>query len=233
MKVTLAAGLLVLASTIASVTQASATVRGTQPAAEKETHASRQPLPERAEAAKPRNRRFIQRSEQRVNAQHVLVRERERTRERRTVDPEDRQTGLPGRPLMVHNDGDDPDIDLVIDDTPGSRIVAEARRWIGTNPTTRPTLWCARFMNFVLARLGLPGTESDLAKSFASYGKPLEGPEVGAIAVMNRNGGGHVGVVSGFDKDGDPIIVSGNHSRRVAESVYARSRIIAYVSPDI
>jgi hypothetical protein len=39
--------------------------------------------------------------------------------------------------------------------------------------------------------------------------------------------------VSGFDKDGDPIIISGNYSRRVAEAVYARSRIITYVSPDI
>jgi uncharacterized protein (TIGR02594 family) len=134
---------------------------------------------------------------------------------------------------MVHNDGDDPGIALVTDNTTGSRLVAEARRWIGTNPTTRATLWCARFMNFVLERLGLPGTESDLAKSFASYGKPLEKPKVGAIAVMNRKGGGHVGVVSGFDKDGDPIIISGNYSRRVAEAVYARSRIITYVSPDI
>jgi uncharacterized protein (TIGR02594 family) len=198
-----------------------------------DTHDLRRPLPGRVQTAKPVNQRVIRRGEQRVDARHVLLRERERTRQRRTVDAEDRPTGLPGRPLMVHNDGDDPGIELVTDNTPGSRIVAEARRWIGTNPTTRATLWCARFMNFVLGRLGLPGTASDLAKSFASYGKPLERPKVGAIAVMNRKGGGHVGVVSGFDKDGDPIIISGNYSRRVAEAVYARSRIITYVSPDI
>lgn len=231
MKVKLAAGLLVLASTIAGVTQASANVRGAQTVG-KETQAARRPLPGRVEAVKPANRHLVQNNGQRVDARHVLLRERERTRRRRAVDAEDRHTGLPGRPLMVHNDGDDPGIDLVTDDTPGSRIVAEARRWLGTNPTTRATLWCARFMNFVLARLGLPGTASDLAKSFASYGKPLEGPEVGAIAVMDRKGGGHVGVVSGFDKDGDPIIISGNYSRRVAESVYARSRITTYVSAD-
>ena len=62
----------------------------------------------------------------------------------------------------------------------------------------------------------------------------VQGPEVGAIAVMNRGkSGGHVGVVSGLDEDGDPIIISGNYSRRVAEAVYARSRIVAYVLPDI
>jgi uncharacterized protein (TIGR02594 family) len=235
MKAKLAAGLLVLASTITGVAQASPNVRGSHVAG-KEAHASRasrQLLIERVEAVKSATRRLVTRSGQRAETRFVTVRERQRARHRQAVDAEDRRIGLPGRPLTVHNDGDDPGIELVSND-PGERIAAEARRWIGTNPTTRATLWCARFMNFVLARLGLPGTASDVAKSFASYGKPLHEPEVGAIAVMNRGkGGGHVGVVSGFDKDGDPIIISGNYSRRVAEAVYARSRIIAYVSPDI
>ena len=230
MKVKLAAGLLVLASTIAGVAQASANVRGAHVTGQgrRQAHApSADRAGGRSEARS--KRRFVKRSGQRAEARHVTLRERERTRHRRAVDAEDRQTGLPARPLTVHNDGDDPGIELVAN-APGSRIVAEARRWIGTNPTTRATLWCARFMNFVLERLGLPGTASDVAKSFASYGKRLEGPKVGAIAVMNRGkSGGHVGVVSGFDKDGDPIVISGNYSRRVAEAVYDRSRIIAYV----
>jgi uncharacterized protein (TIGR02594 family) len=116
---------------------------------------------------------------------------------------------------------------------PGSvSLVAEARRWLGTNPTSRRTLWCARFMNFVLKRVGLSGTSSDLANSFASYGHRLSGPKVGAIAVMHRGrGGGHVGVVSGFDRRGNPIVISGNYGHRVAEAVYTRGRIYAYVSP--
>lgn len=114
----------------------------------------------------------------------------------------------------------------------GSSVVAEARRWIGTNPTGRKSLWCARFMNFVLKRAGYSGTSSDMANSFASYGRRLSGPKVGAIAVMTRGrGGGHVGVVSGFDSRGNPIVISGNHSHRVAEAVYSRSRIYAYVAP--
>ena len=35
--------------------------------------------------------------------------------------------------------------------------------------------------------------------------------------------GGHVGVVSGIDASGNPIIISGNHGRRVAEAVYSRA----------
>lgn len=113
-----------------------------------------------------------------------------------------------------------------------SNIVAEARRYIGGNPTGRRRLWCARFMNMVLKRAGHQGTGSDMARSFAHYGRRVSGPQVGAIAVMTRRGGGgHVGVVSGVDRRGNPIVVSGNHGRRVAESVYPRSRVYAYVVP--
>jgi uncharacterized protein (TIGR02594 family) len=114
----------------------------------------------------------------------------------------------------------------------GGGVVSEARRWIGTNPTGRASLWCARFMNFVLTRTGHHGSGSDMARSFSSYGTRVSGPQVGAIAVMSRGRrGGHVGVVSGLDARGNPIIISGNHGHRVAESVYPRGRIYAYVMP--
>jgi len=113
-----------------------------------------------------------------------------------------------------------------------SDIVAEARRWLGSNPTGRHSLWCARFMNFVLERAGHKGTGSDMARSFANYGRRVFGPQVGAIAVMSRGPrGGHVGVVSGIDEKGNPIIISGNHNNRVAEAIYPRGRIHAYVIP--
>ena len=113
-----------------------------------------------------------------------------------------------------------------------SNVVAEARRYIGGNPTGRGRLWCARFMNMVLERSGHRGTGSDMARSFAGYGQRVSGPQVGAIAVMSRGRrGGYVGVVSGIDPKGNPIIVSGNHGNRVAESVYSRGRIYAYVMP--
>lgn len=117
-------------------------------------------------------------------------------------------------------------------------LVTEARKYIGTNPTSRKRLWCARFMNFVLARLGYAGTNSDAARSFAQYGERIPEPKIGAIAVLTRGRSGvngHVGIVSGLDSRGNPIIISGNsggsNGRRVAESVYPRARVIAYVLP--
>jgi uncharacterized protein (TIGR02594 family) len=114
----------------------------------------------------------------------------------------------------------------------GSGVVAEARRYLGGNPTSRASLWCARFMNFVLERTGHHGTGSDMASSFASYGQRVSGPQVGAIAVMARRGGGHVGVVSGIDAQGNPIVISGNNGNRVREAPVSRGRIYAYVMPN-
>lgn len=185
---------------------------------------------------------------------HSGVRRPRRLAEHRTVRARSAHRGdhqghdrkqLAARDVAIHNDGSNagPSEQQAASSTSqtssssalaslGSSVVAEARRWIGTNPTGRKSLWCARFMNFVLKRVGMAGTSSDLAKSFASYGKPLPGPKVGAIAVMNRGrSGGHVGVVSGFDSHGNPIVISGNYSRRVAEAVFSRSRIYAYVAP--
>jgi len=112
----------------------------------------------------------------------------------------------------------------------GNSLVADARRYIGTNPTGRSSLWCGAFMDKVLKDAGLPGG-GNLALGYLHYGHRVAGPQVGAIAVMGRRRGGHVGVVSGLDPNGNPIIVSGNHNRTVAESVYPRGRIIAYVMP--
>lgn len=113
-----------------------------------------------------------------------------------------------------------------------SPLVAEARRWIGSNPTRRRSLWCARFMNFVLKRTGYKGTGSDMALSFIHYGHRVSGPRIGAIAVMvHGHRHGHVGVVAGIDAHGNPIIISGNYLDRVAEAIYPRGRIYAYVMP--
>ncbi len=113
-----------------------------------------------------------------------------------------------------------------------SDLVSEARRYLGGNPTSRASLWCARFMNMVLARTGHRGTGSDMASSFASYGHRVSGPQVGAIAVMSRRGGGHVGIITGVDGHGNPIMISGNNGNRVKEAPVSRGRIYAYVMPN-
>ena len=115
-------------------------------------------------------------------------------------------------------------------------VLLEALRWRGQ--TARQLglpakLWCADFMNFVLRRAGGKGTHSRAARSFLDFGKKLGGPRVGAIVIFRRGGpnNGHVGVVRGTDGDGNPIVVSGNHGTKVSQSVYSKSKVLAYVMP--
>ena len=112
----------------------------------------------------------------------------------------------------------------------GSALIAEARKYIGTNPTRRATLWCGAFLDMVLRKTGHRGG-GNLALAYARYGKRIPGPRVGAIVVLRRSGGGHVGIVTGVDSNGNPIVISGYHNHRVAVATYPRSRVIAYVIP--
>jgi len=119
---------------------------------------------------------------------------------------------------------------------PGAAFVLlEAIRWQGRTASQLglpSKLWCADFMNFVLARNGSHGTNSRAARSYLQYGELLDSPRVGAIAIFARgSSSGHVGVVRGTDGDGNPIIVSGNHGHAVREAVYPKARVLGYVMP--
>jgi hypothetical protein len=43
--------------------------------------------------------------------------------------------------------------------------------------------------------------------------------------------GGHVGIITGVDAKGNPIMISGNSGNRVREAPVSRGRIYAYVMP--
>jgi uncharacterized protein (TIGR02594 family) len=115
-------------------------------------------------------------------------------------------------------------------------VLLEALRWRGRTASQiglPAQLWCADFMNFVLRRSGGAGTHSRAARSFLKYGKKLDSPRVGAIAIMYRKGpnNGHVGIVRGTDGQGNPIIVSGNSGNLVRQTTYPKERVIGYVMP--
>jgi uncharacterized protein (TIGR02594 family) len=111
-------------------------------------------------------------------------------------------------------------------DSGTSELIARARRYLGTNPTGWRHVWCGRFMAMIAPgaahRIGNP----NLARNWARL--PHTGPQVGAIAVLTRRGGGHVGVVAGFSGR-NPVLISGNHGDRVGVGVYPAQRVIAYV----
>ena len=87
----------------------------------------------------------------------------------------------------------------------------------GANVSIRPCAW-----------LGCPRIDV----GDGSNGQRVSGPQVGAIAVMSRGRrGGHVGIITGVDAKGNPIMISGNNGNRVREAPVSRGRIYAYVMP--
>lgn len=110
----------------------------------------------------------------------------------------------------------------------GVGVVGRARQFIGESARevgVRSTLWCSAFLRKITGAQDV----DDRALSWEKHQHIA--PQVGAVVTMGRSGGGHVGVVSGFTKTGDPIVISGNHGGRVREFVYSRHRIRAWVSP--
>ena len=115
----------------------------------------------------------------------------------------------------------------------GNAWIATARQYIGTNPTSMARLWCGNFMRLVSRQAtGQDFRDGNLARNWARVGTPASGPAVGVIAIYSRGKtGGHVGIITGFDARGRPILLSGNSAgRRVAEHAYPR-RAIAYRWP--
>lgn len=87
--------------------------------------------------------------------------------------------------------------------------------------------WCALFVGSCLIEDGLKSTNSMAARSYETYGQPLDGPALGAIVVFSRKGGGHVGFYLGQKIDGTLRVFGGNQDNSVKASWIAKDRLTA------
>lgn len=94
------------------------------------------------------------------------------------------------------------------------------------NARTDEVPWCASFVGWCLEQAGLQHPRSARARDYAEWGVPLERPVLGAVVVLTRPGGGHVGFYVG-QRDGQWLILGGNQSNRVNVAPYAPSRMVA------
>lgn len=97
----------------------------------------------------------------------------------------------------------------------------------GRRPSGCPSLWCGCWLSIHI----FGQNRKDLWSARAWLKFPRTSPQVGAVVVTARRGGGHVGIVTGFDSDGDPIIKSGNNAGAVRTGPIGRRHVIAYVQP--
>ena len=101
---------------------------------------------------------------------------------------------------------------------------------VGLNP--KELAWCAAAMNASLAQVGLPGTGSQMARSFLKYGQPVTEPQHGDIVVFQRGGPnsnlGHVGYVDRINPDGSVRVLGGNQSQGVGYTNFPAADVVGY-----
>jgi uncharacterized protein (TIGR02594 family) len=118
-----------------------------------------------------------------------------------------------------------PEVKQVYTSQESKDLVERASKYLGFGPNQLGlprNLWCADFINMLV------GGHSRAAASYLSRGTYAKYGCVNCVAVLTRRGGNHVGVVSGYDEEGNPIIISGNHNGVVGIGVYRRERVIGY-----
>lgn len=93
------------------------------------------------------------------------------------------------------------------------------------------TPWCAAFVGAVLERCGIPSSRYESATSYLQWGQELKEPGLGCVAVLLREGGGHVGFVVGMSSNADLMVLGGNQSDAVNIRAFPRSRISGYRWP--
>lgn len=96
--------------------------------------------------------------------------------------------------------------------------------------------WCSSFVNWCIAHAGIRGTGSALARSWLDWGRPLEQPVYGCIAVLTRDDPaswkGHVGFYLRHDHT-HVHLFGGNQLDEVRELAYPVSEVIGYRWPEV
>lgn len=93
------------------------------------------------------------------------------------------------------------------------------------------TPWCAAFVGGCLEAIGLRSTRFESAKSYMSWGVPIESAIYGCVVIFSRDGGGHVGFVVGKDVKGRLMVLGGNQGNKVSIAAFDPARVVGYRWP--
>ena len=104
--------------------------------------------------------------------------------------------------------------------------------WVKTYPDDSILPWCGAFVAGCLARVGLPyAAQYASARAWMTWGVAC-GPLRGAVCVLSRNGGGHVGFLAARSADGSFVqLLGGNQGDAVTHAWFPVERVLGYRKP--
>jgi uncharacterized protein (TIGR02594 family) len=123
--------------------------------------------------------------------------------------------------------------DLGEHEVPGTesnpKILGWMRSWFPRQRDDTTLAWCAIWISVVMKDCGLAVPEFPFrAKSWAGWGtERTTEPQLGDVCVLDRAGGGHVGIVLRVTKS-HVWLLSGNHGNAIDVAKFWRSRIVKH-----
>lgn len=125
--------------------------------------------------------------------------------------------------------------DLGLAEIPGADTAPKIRQWLadlGAWWRDDETPWCGVAVGAWMKQAGIARPKHWYrAKGWLEWGVDIGGPTYGCVAVFERAGGGHVGIVVGINKSGHLMVLGGNQGNRVSILPFDRSRAIGYRMP--
>ena len=100
------------------------------------------------------------------------------------------------------------------------------------------TPWCGAFVAWCLGTAGIPYDKASAAsaRSWLDWGRKLEHPTIGCVAVFwrgHRDGWqGHVGFYAGRDSQGRILVLGGNQGNAVSVRPYSAGQLLGYRWPE-
>lgn len=95
--------------------------------------------------------------------------------------------------------------------------------------------WCAIFVNAMLAKAGVPGSGSGMARSFASskHFETLAAPMVGCVTVLSSNRGPASGHVFFYTGENGILLqaLGGNQDDAVSIAMFGKKRLVGHFWP--
>lgn len=95
--------------------------------------------------------------------------------------------------------------------------------------------WCSSFVNYCLQHAGYEGTRSAAARSWLTWGEPIDDPRYGAIVVLARGKNpaqGHVAFLTAHrEEDGNLLLLGGNQGNAVSIAAFGTERVLSYRWP--